>query len=235
MPLFVKNVLRTSLLSLIVLLTACSSLQNAHMDFHYDADLARLEHLEYWTGIIEEYEKNVGYFPFHNELENEESIGLVRIATPDQSKYFDPESNKYAEELDNNASARFQEFSVSAFVKELERGLGREIYEKYDIQYAPDGSPIWYNYFVTNDGYLLWITCITCDVTLISTLLYDGYTPTVNIVSEGMKGKVSKALTRGEMLTHPIFVQWKERKYFKEGFVREREELHSGDSKQDNP
>ena len=235
MPLFVEKALRTSLVSLTVLLVACSSLQNAHTSFHYDADLARLEHLEYWTGIIEEYEKNIGYFPFYNELENEESIGLVRIATSGQSKYFDPESNKYAEELDNNASARFQEFSVSAFVKELERGLDREIYEKYDIQYAPDGSPIWYNYFVTNDGYLLWITCITCDVTLISTLLYDGYTPTVNIVSEGMKGKVSKALTRDEMLTHPIFVQWKERKYFKEGFVREREALHSGDSKQDNP
>jgi len=235
MPRLIKNALQTSLLSLIVLLTGCSSLQNAHMAFHNDADLARLEHLEYWTGIIEEYEKSVGYFPFYKELENEESIALVRISTPGQSKYFDPKSNKYVEELDNNASSRFQEFSVSAFVKELEAGLDREIYEKYDIQYAPDSSPIWYNYFITNDGYLLWVTCITCDVTLISTLLYDGYTPTVNIVSEGMSGKVSKALTRDKMLTHPIFLQWKERKYFKEGFVREREELHSRDSKQANP
>ena len=226
-----RNSMRTCFFIMVLAATACSPIQNADIGFHHDADLARLEHLEYWTGLIEEYEGKVGYFPFYPNLEGDDAIALVRIATVEQSKYFSPESQKYVKELDNNANSRFQEFSVGTFVKELEKGLGRSIPEKYDIQYGLSGSPIWYNYFVTSDGYLLWVTCTTCGVTLISTLLYDGYTPTVNIVSAGMKGKVTKALTRSEMLTHPIYLEWKKREYKKEGFVRNREELHSNDSK----
>lgn len=213
-------------------LVSCQSLVDADTAFHHDADLARLEHLEYWTGLIEEYDEETGQFPFSSDLANEESIGLVRIATVDQSKFFSPGSSQYVSELDNNSTGRFQEFAMADFVAELERGLGRTVEEKYDIQYAPSGSPVWYNYFVTDDGYLLWVTCITCDVTLISTLLFDGYTPTVNITSHGMKDSVSKALTRSEMLSHPVFLQWKSRPYVKEGFVRYREQLHRNDSKE---
>ncbi|MDD3145062.1 MAG: hypothetical protein PHV23_03030 [Candidatus Gracilibacteria bacterium] len=106
--------------------------------------MARLEHLEYLTFLIEEF-------------------------------------------FDNNGNDFFQEFNTSKFVLELEKGLSKIIDEKYDIQKYPTNSPIWYNYFVTERGYLLWVTCITCGVTPISTLLYDGITPTINIASVGMK------------------------------------------------
>ena len=220
------------LLTALMTLASCQSMADADRAFHQDADLARLEHLEYWTGLVEEYENVTGEYPFASSLPAKDSIGLVRIATADQSQFFTPGSDKYLRDLDNNAKSRFQEHSMADFVAELESGLGRTVEEKYDIQYVPSGSPIWYNYFVTEAGYLVWVTCITCDVTLISTLLYDGYTPTVNITSPGMKDSVSKALTRSEMLSHPIFLQWKSRPFVKEEFVRYRENLHRSDSKE---
>ena len=42
-------------------------------------DPARLEHLEYWTGLIGEYQEITGQFPFTCGLASQESIGLVRI------------------------------------------------------------------------------------------------------------------------------------------------------------
>ena len=134
--------------------------------------------------------------------------------------YLSPGSANYRKRLDNNSNGRSKEQPISRLVEELEAGLKRTIPEKYDIQKVPTSSPVGYFYFITKDGYLIWVTCITCDVTLISTLLFDGYTPTVNIVSEGMKGKVTKALLREEMLAHPIFKEWKTRGYHKEEYVR---------------
>lgn len=199
--------------------------------FQHDADLARLEHLEYWTGLIEEFEAKTGRFPLSERLTQDNSIGLVRIATHEQSKYLDPESEEYLSALDNNHGGRFDEFKVSDFVSELENGLSRSIDEKYDIQRVPTSSPVWYNYFVTRSGYVVWIPCITCGVTEISTLLLDGITPTVNIASAGMKDSVTKAFTRSEMLSHPTFKQWKSKQYIKEDFVREREMLYRNESK----
>ena len=223
------------ILALLVFLTcACkapSQIEDAAAAFQNDADLARLEHLEYWTGLIEEYESKTGRFPFADKFSEPESIGLVRIATFEQAKFFDPESSRYKSQLDNNFDDRFHEFAMTDFVEELERGLGRAVDEKYDIQYVPTGSPVWYNYFVTDSGYLFWVTCITCGVTHISTLLFDGVTPTINITSEGMKDSVTKALTRAEMLAHPTFIRWKSKSFLKESFVRQREELHFNDSK----
>jgi len=59
----------------------------------------------------------------------------------------------------------------------------------------------------------------------------DGITPTVNIVSEGMKGKVAKALTRKEMLNHPIFKGWISSPFQKEAYVRGIVKENSRDSK----
>ena len=211
--------------------SSCLTLAEAEKAFQNDADLARLEHLEYWTGLIEEYQETTGQFPFTSALAGQEATGLVRIATADQSKYFDPQSSSYDANFDNNYDGMFQEFSMADFVAELERGMGRTIDEKYDIQYVPTRSPAWYFYFVTKSGYLMWVTCISCGVTQISTLLFDGYTPTVNIASAGMKDSVTKALTRQEMLSHSIFRRWKSKKFLNEEFVLEREKKHYDDSK----
>ena len=36
--------------------------------FQEDADLLRLEHLEYWTGLLDEYHKIKGHYPFQDQL-----------------------------------------------------------------------------------------------------------------------------------------------------------------------
>lgn len=204
--------------------------QKQLMDYQKDADLARLEHILYWTDLIEEYQQKTGSFPFQNSLTSSKP-GFVRIVTKAQQEYFDPQSDKYISKIDNNARGSFQQFSIVDFVAELEKGLGREIEEKYDIQNVPSKTTIGYNYFVTEDGYLVWVPCITCGVTPVSTLLLDGYTPTVNIASEGMVGSVTKAYTRDDMIAHPIFKDWMARGYIKEGYVRHVEQQNARDSK----
>ena len=199
--------------------------------YQMDADVNRLEHLLYWTKLIEEYKEATGHYPFQNDIEGEQP-GLVRIATKEQRDYFMQKSNKYRPDLDNNGNKRFKEFSVKGLRINIEQGLGRKIEERYDPQRVPVKAPVWYNYFVTKDGYLLWTVCNTCGVTKISTLLMDGSTPTVNIVSEGMKGKVTKALTREEMINHPIFKNWQKRGYLKEDYFRQLEQQNARNSEQ---
>jgi len=146
-------------------------------------------------------------------------------------QYLKSGSGKYRKSLDNNADGFFQEFPVKDFVAELEAKLGRPIDEKYDIQRVPVKSPVGYNYYPTANGYVFWVTCISCGTSRISTLLMDGVTPTVNIVSPGMQGQVTKALTRDKMLADPGFQQWQKAPFNKEGFVRQVEQENLHDSK----
>ena len=200
--------------------------------YQSDADIARLEHLLYWTELVEEYQHKKGYFPFQSIVKSKNEIGLVKIATKQQRQYLSPGTDKYNPKLDNNYDNAFREFTVKDFVTELEQVLNRNIEEKYDIQKVPTRSPVGYFYFVENDGYLIWTTCITCGVTKISTLLMDGFTPTVNIVSKGMTGKVTKSLTRKQMLSHQIFKKWINRQYNKKDFVEKIVADNINDSKQ---
>lgn len=199
--------------------------------FQEDADLIRLRHLEYWTEILEEFYQEKGYYPLQKEAQSSEKMILVKIATKEQMRYLSVGGDKYDKRLDNNQSGYFQDVGVKQFVAAIESALGREIEEKYDIQKVPTSSPVGYYYFATDDGYVLWVTCITCGVTQISTLLMDGFTPTVNIVSEGMEGKVTKALTRENMLSHPIFKSWVSRQFHKSEYVRNLVNENSHDSK----
>jgi hypothetical protein len=205
--------------------------KKAAMLYQYDADLVRLEHIEYWSGLIEEYKEKVGSYPFQQALGASET-GLVRIATKEQSSFFAPESEQYYQKIDNNRDGRFHEFTTKEFVALLEEGLNRKIDERYDPQKVPTNAPVWYNYFVRPaDGYLIWTVCRTCGVTPISTLLMDGSTATVNIASEGLVEQVTKAYLRDDMLNHSIFKEWKSRPYLKEGYFRELERQYSSDSK----
>ena len=218
---------------LIILVTcfisACSA--NPMKQYQEDADLIRLEHLEYWTKIINKYHQVKGSYPFQSEIQNSEDIVLVKIATKQQIQYLSSDGDKYEKRLDNNQSGYFKERSVKDFVAELEVVLGNKIEEKYDIQKVPTSSPVGYYYFASKDGYLVWVTCITCGITQVSTLLMDGFTPTVNIVSKGMVGKVTKALTRDEMLNHPTYKLWVSRPFHKSEYVHNLVKESSRDSK----
>lgn len=203
--------------------------QKILMSYQNDADLLRLEHLEYWTNLIEEYHDKTGSYPFQDKSPKDGKPLLVRILTPSQAKYMIKGGSHYNADLDMNPTGKnFNEASVKEFIAEIESKLGRIIDEHYDMQNVPTKSPVGYFYFATNDGYVFYTTCITCGVTPISTLLGDGYTPTVNIASEGMKDKVTKALLREEMLSNPIYKKWKMKPFFKEGYARavEQKNLH---------
>lgn len=187
--------------------------------YQNDADLIRLEHLSYWSGLIEEYYSINGSYPLQRRVSSEDKPVLVKIATKQQAK-------QLASFMKNFDSA-----SMGEFVFELESGLGRDLDEKYDIQKIPVQSPVGYFYFATTDGYVLWVTCITCGVTKVSTLLMDGITPTVNIVSPSMKGKVTKALTRDEMLNNSTYRSWVSKSFHKEEYVRGLVKSNHKDSK----
>jgi hypothetical protein len=199
--------------------------------FQEDADLLRLEHLEYWTALLDEYHKIKGHYPFHNKFNSDNDIALVKIATKQQIQYLSPGSSSYNSKLDINQTNFFKEHKVKDFVKELETVLNRTIEEKYDIQKVPTSSPVGYHYFASKDGYLVWVTCTTCGVTPVSTLLMNGFTPTVNIVSKGMVGQVPKALLKKEMLEHPIYKEWVSKSFHKEKYVRNLVKENSSDSK----
>ncbi|WP_027967466.1 hypothetical protein [Halomonas halocynthiae] len=219
---------------LLVVLVACfvfSCAANPMKQYQEDADLIRLEHLEYWTDIINKYYQIKGSYPFQEEIQNSKDIVLVKIATKQQMQYLSSGGDKYEKRLDNNQSGYFKERSVKDFVAEVEAVLGHQIEEKYDIQKVPTSSPVGYYYFTSEDGYLVWVTCITCGVTQVSTLLMDGVTPTVNIVSEGMVGKVTKALTREEMLNHPTYKSWVSRPFHKSEYMHNLVKENSHDSK----
>jgi hypothetical protein len=210
-------------------ISACSG--NPKEKFEEDADLIRLEHLEYWTEIIEKYHQIKGSYPFQSQVLNSEDIVLVKIATKQQMRYLSSGGDKYDKRLDNNQSGYFKEHSAKDFIAEIEVVLGHEIKEKYDIQKVPTSSPLGYYYFATKDGYLAWTTCITCGVSPVSTLLMDGFTPTVNIVSSGMAGKVTKALTRDKMLNHPTYKKWVSKPFHKSEYMHNLVKENIRDSK----
>lgn len=223
--------MRFKILGSVILLFVSACATNPVRLFQEDADLIRLEHLEYWTQLIDQYQQDKGYYPFQQEVKESEEIVLVKIATKQQMSYLSASGANYDKRLDNNQSGHFKERGVKQFIAEIETALGHEIEEKYDIQKVPTSSPVGYYYFASNDGYLLWVTCITCGVTQVSTLLMDGYTPTVNIVSKGMVGKVTKALAREEMLMHPTYKHWVSRPFHKGEYVHNLIKENSRDSK----
>lgn len=200
--------------------------------FLEDADTARIEHLLYWSGLIEEYHDKTGQYPMQDWIQPGESVRLVRILNPGQRVYITKTSDKYNAAADINPHGDMPEASMKDFIATLEAGLKRYIDEKYDVQQIPRNSPIGYYYSVTPDGYVLWGVCLRCGVTPVTVLLADGHTPAINIASKSMVAKVEKAQTREDMIANPLFLKLASRPYHKEGFVRMVERKHMHDTKQ---
>lgn len=113
-----------------------------YVSFQTNADIVRLNHLVYWGGLIEKYHQKVGYYPFANQSAHPI---YVMIATPKQQNYF----------KDNQPPAPATTKSIKEFILELEKGLGKQIDEYYDPQYAPDGKPNFYIYMIDKHNYNL--------------------------------------------------------------------------------
>lgn len=111
-----------------------------YVSFQTNADIVRLNHLVYWGELLEEYQQKMGHYPFANQSPNPI---YVMIATPRQQSYF--------ENAKPPAPATTK--PIKDFILELEKGLGREIDEYYDPQYAPDGKPNFYIYMIDKQNY----------------------------------------------------------------------------------
>lgn len=160
---------------------------------HIDEDFIRLQDLEYWSGLIEDYERKTGYYPLQNTLDTSNQGDTILVNIQGKDTYVKVDYSK----------TPFREEPVNVLITELSNVLNRPIEKRFDRK-----SKLGYKYFTTNEGYLLWVVCIKCGVTPISTLLMDGTTPTVNIASKGMVNKVHKAQTRKQMLNHPLYKAW---------------------------
>ncbi len=162
-----------------------------------DIDHLRLDHLEYWTALIEEYHAKLGVYPLQKLAIKSTKIGHVQILPPDFN------------DLRIDWGDSFNEVSTVDMLDELERGLERKIAFKYPPEPTAPTYAMSYNYFVTQDGYLLWVNCQSCGITEISTYTMDGKSMTVNIASEKMVPQVTKALSREDMLAHPTYKTWR--------------------------
>lgn len=113
-----------------------------YVSFQVNADIIRLNHLVYWGKLLEEYHQKTGHYPFSNQSK---FPIYVQIATPQQQSYF----------KDNQPPAPATTKPTKDFIVELEKGLGRQIDEYYDPQYAPDGKPNFYIYMINGQNYHL--------------------------------------------------------------------------------
>ena len=120
----------------VIALTACSPTSKP---FQKDADIVRLQHLEYYGNLLNEYHTKTGTYPFIGEV----SVpAYVFVASPEQTddvKGGPPYAHK---------TAKFR-----YLVEEFERVLGRPIEEYYDPQYEPDSKPNFYIYMVDGETY----------------------------------------------------------------------------------
>ena len=100
--------------------------------FQSDADIYRMKHLKYYGELIEEYKAKVGKYPFEG-MENKPIY--VFVANSKQEKYV----------RDDNPNPHHR-YDLKVFIQTLEEGLGRQIDEYYDPQFAPDSKPNFYIY-----------------------------------------------------------------------------------------
>jgi len=107
--------------------------------FQRDADVMRLQHLQHYGSLIEEYHAKTGRYP----LQGMADVPLyVHIANDQQSPF-----------AAHGPPTPHKLVSVAEFVAELEAGLGREVSERYDPQLMPTNKPNFYVYMVSEGHY----------------------------------------------------------------------------------
>ncbi len=129
--------LQKTAITVTLLLSACSG--GASPDFQADADVYRLQDLEYYGGLIEAYKNKTGVYPFLDEAQALPVYAV--IASPEQ--------------IDDVQALPFKHISKSTaqFFEEIETKLGRVVQERYDPQFEPDSKPNFYIYKAGGGGY----------------------------------------------------------------------------------
>jgi len=105
--------------------------------FQKDADIVRLNHIEYYGNLLDEYYTKTQTYPLMGKAD----VPVYSfVASPEQLD-------------DVRGGPPYEHLVVDfpAFINELERVLGRDIKEYYDPQYEPDSKPNFYIYMVDKD------------------------------------------------------------------------------------
>jgi len=108
-------------------------------DFQSDADILRLQHLEYYGNLLTEYHEKTGTYPFLGEVD---VPAYVFVASPQQT-----------DNIQGGPPYAHKTATFKYLVEELETVLGRKIKEYYDPQYEPDSKPNFYIYMVDGGTY----------------------------------------------------------------------------------
>ena len=137
-----KTAKKCFLISFTSLLACCVSLYLTmvipEQAYQNDCDVIRLQHLNYYGNLIEEYKLKVGKYPF----EGEEQQVYAFIYNNNQKEYCD----------DTNPYSHIQK-TPKEFFSELEKGLGRKVDQLFDPQYVPSGRPVFYIYMIDGKQY----------------------------------------------------------------------------------
>ena len=120
----------------VVFLAACSPTSS---DFQNDADILRLQHLEYYGNLLTEYHTKTGTYPFIGEVDIPAYVFVASPQQTDDIKGGPPYAHKTAD--------------FKYLIEEFETVLGRDIKEYYDPQYEPDSKPNFYIYMVEGETY----------------------------------------------------------------------------------
>jgi hypothetical protein len=125
-----------AILSILLVLSGC---QKASADFQKDADIIRLQHIQYYGGLIEAYKAKTGYYPFQGETDLPTYVHVANDKQIEFTRGGPPFSHRF--------------ISFKQFISELESALGSPIEEHYDPQFHPVDKPNFYIYLVRDDTY----------------------------------------------------------------------------------
>lgn len=119
-----------------VLLAGCTA---ASEEFQQDADVLRLQHLEYYGNLLQEYKAQTGTYP----LMGKANVPIyVHVASPQQ-----------VDDVQGAPPYAHKVIAFKEFIAEIEIVLGGNIEEYYDPQFEPDSKPNFYIYMVDGNTY----------------------------------------------------------------------------------
>ena len=183
-------------------LVACSG---GYQDFQADADIIRLQHMEYYGKLFMEYHDKTGTYPLVGEVD---VPGYVFVASPEQT-----------DDISGGPSYEHVTADFRYLIEELEKGLGRPVAEYYDPQFEPDAKPNFYIYMV--DGETFNFAVHTHEAFSFANAVAPGYNKVE--ITNNTNGAVH-LITPQELFDNPEFRAAVDRPISKPAFFKEREE-----------
>jgi hypothetical protein len=183
-------------------LTNCSS---SYEEFQINADIVKLNHLNYYGNLLNEYKTKTGKYPFQGEERNLPIY--IYVANDEQIEGTKP-----------GPPFSHREIGFQEFVEEVEKELGKEILEYYDPQYRPDAKPNFYMYMIRNNTYFFAIHVHRPYP--FARKIADGY---YKIELSNNPSNDNKAQLWSNLVVNPEFIKELNKPIEKEDFFKERE------------